>query len=253
MLQSLVTPRSGRQAPLEVSIARSDGEVCEAQRLRFKVFAEEMGAHIDDAGRGVDRDMFDPYCEHLIVRDTATARVVGTYRILSPAAARRIGGYYAEEEFDLTRINHLRRQTVEIGRSCVHMNYRSGATIALLWAGILRYVQTHGHQYIIGCASVGMADGGQTAAAIYRQLQATSLCPVEYRAFARCELPLDAYENAAATAKLPPLIKGYLNVGAWVCSAPAWNPDFNTADLLMMLPVARMDPRYPRHFLRGVS
>ena len=181
--------------------------------------------------------MFDPYCDHLLVRDGDSNEVVGTYRILTPAAARRIGGYYAEEEFDLTRLNHLRGQTVEIGRSCVHMNYRSGAAIALLWSGILRYVQARNYQYIIGCASVSMADGGQTAASIYHRLQATHLSPVEYRAFPRCELPLDAYAVTASAIRLPPLIKGYLKVGAYVCSAPAWDPDFNTADLLMMLPV----------------
>ncbi len=252
MLQRLVRGRPEQRPPLEVSIARGEQEVFEAQRLRYKVFAEEMGARVAGAERGIDCDMFDPYCEHLIVRDSVTGQVVGTYRILTPAAARRIGGYYAEEEFDLTRLNHLRGQTVEIGRSCVHMNYRSGATIALLWSGILRYVQTHSYQYIIGCASVGMADGGQMAASLYHRLQSTHLSPIEYRAFPRCELPLDAYAVTASAIRLPPLIKGYLKVGAYVCSAPAWDPDFNTADLLMMLPVARMDPRYPRHFLRAL-
>jgi putative hemolysin len=253
MLQNLARTRSTEKCALEVRIARDEKEVAEAQRLRYKVFAEEMGARIRSAGSGLDQDMYDPHCEHLIVRDPVVDRVVGTYRILPPAAARRIGGYYAEEEFDLTRLNHLREQTVEIGRSCVHMNYRSGATIALLWAGILRYAHHHGYQYIIGCASVSMADGGQHAVSIYHRLQATSLCPIEYRAFPRCELPLDAYRHSTAAVRLPPLIKGYLKVGAYVCSAPAWDPDFNTADLLMMLPTARMSTRYASHFLRAAA
>ncbi len=251
MLPSLFTPRTQSQSLLEVSLAHSDQDVLEAQRLRYKVFAEEMGAHINGGDGGVDRDIFDRYCEHLIVRDTGTGRVAGTCRILPPPAARRIGGYYAEELFDLTRLNHLRGQTAEIGRSCVHMNYRSGDAISLLWAGVLRYMQTHGYQYIIGCANVGMADGGQNAAAIYRRLHAGSLCPIEYRAFPRCELPLDAYENTMAAIKLPPLVKGYLKVGAWVCSTPAWHPDFNAAELLMMLPMARVEPHYFRQFLRA--
>jgi putative hemolysin len=250
MLQSLARQPATRPSPLAVSIARSQQEVQEAQRLRYKVFVEEMGACLKGATDGLDGDMFDAHCEHLLVRDTVSGQVVGTYRILSPSAARRIGGYYADEEFDLTRLNHLRGQIVEIGRSCVHMNYRSGSTIALLWSGIFHYMQTHGYQYIIGCASVGMADGGLNAVAIYRRLAANSLSPVEYRAFPRCELPLDAYTEATVKSRLPPLIRGYLKVGAYVCSAPAWDPDFNTADLLMMLPMARIDPRYPRHFLR---
>lgn len=250
MLQSLVRPRIEQQTPLAVSLARDADEVREAQRLRYKVFAEEMGARVKSSETGIDSDMFDAHCEHLIVRDTTTGQVVGTYRILSPEAAQRLGGFYADEEFDLTRLNHLRGQTVEIGRSCVHMNYRTGGTIALLWSGILRYMHSHGYQYIIGCASVGMADGGQSAVSIYRRLERTSLCPVEYRAFPRCELPLDAYENNTAVARLPSLIKGYIHIGAQVCSAPAWDPDFNTADLLMMLSAARIDARYARHFLR---
>lgn len=253
MLQSLARRRSAQQFPLAVSIAHSRQEVREAQRLRYKVFVEEMGAHLKNSTDGHDCDLFDAHCEHLIVRDTATGQVVGTYRILGPASAHRIGGYYAEDEFDLTRLNHLREQIVEIGRSCVHMNYRSGGTIALLWAGLFRYMQTRGYQYIIGCASVGMSDGGRNAVAIYRRLAASSLSPVEYRTFPRCELPLDAYTDATVEAKLPPLIRGYLKVGAYVCSTPAWDPDFNTADLLMMLPMARIDPRYPRHFLRSAA
>ena len=253
MLQSLVRRRSTRQFPLTVSMAHSPEAVREAQRLRYKVFAEEMGAHIKGANDGHDCDMFDAHCEHLIVRDTVTGKVVGTYRILSPSAARRLGGYYAEEEFDMTRLNHLRGQMVEVGRSCVHMNYRSGGAIALLWAGIFRYMRMHGYQYIIGCPSVGLGDGGQNAVAIYRRLAASSLSPIEYRTFPRCELPLDAYTEATIAAKLPPLIRGYLKVGAYVCSTPAWNPDFNTADLLMMLPMTRINPRYSHHFLRPAA
>jgi putative hemolysin len=251
MLQSLVRDRAGQAAALEVSIAQSEREVIEAQRLRYQVFAGEMGASLKSADSGLDCDTYDAHCEHLIVRDTASGEVVGTYRMLDPTAAHHAGGYYSEEEFDLARLHHLRSQIVEIGRSCVHPNYRSGSTIALLWAGVLRHVQSRGYQYIIGCASIGMADGGQQAAAIYRRLEQTSLAPAEYRAFPRCALPLDAYASTPATLTLPPLIKGYLRVGAQVCVAPAWDPDFNTADLLMMLPVARMAPRYPRHLLRA--
>jgi putative hemolysin len=253
MLQGLATTRHQQRPRLEARLARDQDEVYEAQRLRYKVFAEEMGARFDSAAAGIDSDLFDPHCEHLIVRDTASGQVIGTCRLLGPAAARRLGSSYAAEEFDLTRLQHLRGQTLEIGRSCVHINYRSGATLALLWSGILRHAQLHGHQYLIGCASVGMADGGQNAAAIYHRLQAGSLSPVEYRVFPRCELPLDAYANSDAAIKLPTLIKGYLKIGAWVCSTPAWDPDFNTADLLMMLPMARIDARYAQHFLRRAA
>ncbi|MCE9638544.1 MAG: GNAT family N-acetyltransferase [Betaproteobacteria bacterium] len=250
MLQSQVRPQTQPRKALAVTLARGVQEVVEAQRLRYKVFAEEMGARIPGREQGIDSDFYDAHCEHLLVRDTDTQQVVGTYRILNGAKARRIGGFYADEEFDLTRLNHLRDSTVEIGRSCVHRDYRGGTTIALLWAGLANYMTHHGYRYLIGCASIGMADGGHAAASIYHRLQATHLAPVEYRVFPRCDLPLAAYgEDVACT--LPPLIKGYVRVGAYICGAPAWDPDFNTADLLMMLPMARIQARYARHFLKA--
>ena len=250
MLQSRIGHQKQPRNALAVALARDAHEVHEAQRLRYKVFAEEMGARVPGRETGLDCDRYDAHCEHLLVRDTNTQKVVGTYRILSGAKARRIGGFYADEEFDLTRLNHLRDDIVEVGRSCVHRDYRGGATIALLWSGLANYMAQSGHRYLLGCASIGMADGGYAAASIYHKLQATHLSPVEYRVFPRCELPLAAYgEDVACT--LPPLIKGYTRVGAYVCGAPAWDPDFNTADLLMMLPMARMEARYARHFSRA--
>ena len=120
---------------LSVGLARSEWDVIEAQRLRYRVFAEELGARLPTTVPGIDQDIYDPFCQHLVVRDDAEGCVVGTYRILSPENARRIGNYYSENEFDLTRLQLLRPRLVEIGRSCVHPDYRSGATIALLWSG----------------------------------------------------------------------------------------------------------------------
>ena len=196
---------------------------------------------------GVDQDIFDPYCEHLVVRDENSGAVVGTYRILSPENARRIGGYYSENEFDLTRLQHLRSRMVEIGRSCVHADYRSGATISLLWAGLAKYMLDNRYDYLIGCASISMADGGHAAASLYKRLDA-NLSPLEYRVFPRCPLPLAALRNDLP-AELPPLLKGYLRAGAYVCGDPAWDPDFNTADLQILMPMSRLNNRYARHFL----
>ena len=195
----------------------------------------------------MDHDSYDPYCEHLVVRDENSGAVVGTYRILPPENARQIGSYYSELEFDLTRLLHLRSRMVEIGRSCVHADYRSGATITLLWAGLAKYMVEKRYDYLIGCASISTADGGHAAASIYRRL-GESMSPVEYRVFPRCPLPLAALKNDLPAA-LPPLIKGYLRAGAYVCGAPAWDPDFNTADLPILLPMARLESRYARHFV----
>lgn len=248
--QSRTSETSSRS--LTVALARNFHEVREAQRLRYQVFALEMGAHVPGREQGIDCDIYDAYCDHLLVRDGASGEVVGTYRVLSGARARHIGGFYSEGEFDLTRLNPLQESSLEVGRSCVHRDYRGGAVIALLWSGICAYMMEHGLQYLIGCASISMADGGRTAAAVYRRLRERCLSPVEYRVFPRRALPLDD-SGGPEGALLPPLIKGYVRVGAYICGAPALDVDFNTADLLMLLPLARIDPRYGRHFLKGAA
>ncbi|MCE1185598.1 MAG: GNAT family N-acetyltransferase [Rhodocyclales bacterium] len=241
-----VAHRPGRN--LHVGLATSPTEILEAQKLRYRVFAEEMGARLPTRTPGVDKDIYDPYCEHLIVRDEDAGRIVGTYRILSPVAAREIGSYYSESEFDLTRLRNLRERMVEIGRSCIDPDYRTGAVITLLWGGLARYMIENNYDYLIGCASVSMADGGPLAASLYNRLQEAHLCPLEYRVFPRTPLPLHALRQDLDAAP-PPLIKGYLRAGAWICGEPAWDPDFNTADLPILLPVSRMDARYAKHFM----
>lgn len=235
---------------LITTLARHEAEILEAQRLRFKVFAEEMGANLSSAKEGIDRDIFDKYCDHLLVRESAENKVVGTYRILSPDQAEKIGGYYSQTEFDLTRLLHLSNSMVEVGRSCVHRDYRDGATITHLWSGLAQYMQHHGHEYLIGCASISMGDGGHVAASIYRKLHRLYAAPAEYTVFPRCPLPLHAL-NQYLEAPIPPLLKGYLRLGAYICGEPAWDPDFNTADLFILLPMSRLSSRYAKHFLKS--
>ena len=233
---------------LSISLARNPTEVAEAQRLRYKVFAEEMGAQLSGRG-GLDIDGFDEFCEHLLVRETATNQVIGTYRILSPEKANEAGGYYSAGEFDLTRLSHLFKSTVEVGRACVHQNYRNGGTIAMLWAGLAKYMQTHNYEYMIGCGSVPINDGGHMAASLYNKLKADYLSPPEYRVFPRTALPIHAL-NQDVQVICPPLIKGYLRLGAYICGEPAWDAHFNTADMLVMLPLSKINGRYASHFLK---
>jgi putative hemolysin len=232
-----------------VALARGEEEIREAQRLRYKVFVEELGAQIHSGTPDHDIDRYDPFCDHLIVRDSHADRIVGTYRILSPEAARCAGSYYSEGEFFLPRLQNLRGRMVEVGRSCIHPDYRSGAVITLLWAGLADYMVSNNHEYLIGCASIGMADGGHNAANLFTQICSAHMAPAEYRVFPKHVLPVERLASDQP-ALVPPLIKGYLRLGAWVCGEPAWDPYFNTADLLMLLPMSRMNPRYMRHFIR---
>ncbi len=251
MLQERIEVLEKKQrSQYHVGLARTESEIREAQKLRYRVFAEEMGARLNVKEAGVDADLYDPYCEHLIVRDEANGRIVGTYRILSPEAARRVGGYYSETEFDLTRLQHLRPRMVEVGRSCIDPDYRSGSVISLLWAKLAEYMVSNNYEYLIGCASISMADGGHNAANIFVQLIEENLAPVEYRVFPHSGLP---YERLVTGQKceVPPLVKGYLRAGAYVCGEPSWDPDFNTADLLVMLPMSCMSARYLKHFVHA--
>ncbi len=238
-----------RQPRLVFQYARSEADVRAAQRLRWQVFHEEMGAHLRSPEHGVDQDRFDELCDHLLVRDTRTGEVIGTYRILNALQAEKAGGFYSDGEFDLSRLTHLRSQVMEVGRACVHPKYRSGAAIAVLWAGLAEYIRSHHVQYLMGCASISMADGGHAAAALYRQLERDHGAPPEWRVFPHCALPLGALDDGREV-EVPPLIKAYLRVGAYVCGAPAWDPDFNTADCLLLLPTDAMDHRYSRHFMK---
>src|SRR5450830_567223 len=237
---------------LVVSWAKHADEVRQAQRLRFTVFAAEMGARLDTTLPGHDIDLFDNYCEHLLVRDEISNEVVGTYRLLTPVQARRVGSTYSDLEFDLTRLRSLRERMVELGRSCVHPDYRHGGVIMALWGALAEFMVRNKLDTMIGCASIPMLHNGivsgDVAASIWHQLKATHLAPIEHQVHPRLPLPVDQLDHSL-TVEPPALIKGYLRLGAKILGAPAWDPDFNTADLPMLMRINDLPLRYRKHFL----
>ena len=237
---------------IEVAWAQHQDEVRAAQRLRFNIFAGEMGARLNTPVAGHDVDLFDNYCEHLLVRDQTTREVIGTYRVLTPAQARRIGSTYSDMEFDLTRLRLLRERMVELGRSCVHPDHRHGGVIMALWGALTEFMVRNQFDTMVGCASIPMLHNGvvsgDAAASIWKQVKQTHLAPIEYHVLPRLPLPVDEL-NGELQVDPPALIKGYLRLGAKVLGAPAWDPDFNSADLPMLLRLQDMPARYRKHFL----
>ena len=168
-----------------VSWARHQDEVRQAQRLRYQVFALEMGATLGGNLPGHDIDLFDDFCEHLLVRDAGSGDIIGTYRVLTPTQAKRVGSTYSDTEFDLTRLRLLRDRMVELGRSCVHADHRHGGVILALWGALAEFMGRNQLDIMIGCASIPMqhsgATSGQAAASIWRQVRQTHLAAIEYR------------------------------------------------------------------------
>lgn len=228
-----------------LTCTREPAQVHDAQRLRHQVFAQELGVQLPTGLSGLDVDAFDDLCDHLIVRDDHTGQAVGTYRLLPPGRSAHL---YADTEFDLTALSHLRSDVVELGRSCVHPDHRTGAVINLVWAGIARYLTRTGYQWLAGCASVPLTDGGATAAQVWKMVRDKHLAPQELRVAPHRPwiAPRSAPVGKTVT---PPLLRGYLRLGAWIGGPPAYDPAFGVADLFTLLQVNRIDPRYMRHFL----
>jgi putative hemolysin len=237
---------------LQVRWARHQDDVRMAQQLRHEVFVGEMGAQLRTPIPGYDIDVFDDFCEHLLVQDQDTQAVIGTYRLLTPTQAQRMGCTYTDTEFDLVRLRGLRQRMVELGRSCVHPAHRQGGVIMALWGALAEFMVRNQLDTMIGCASIPMLSNGvvsgDVAASIWNKVRQTHMAALEHQVRPRLPLPLESL-NGDLDVEPPALIKGYLRLGAMVLGAPAWDPDFNTADLPMMMRIQDLPGRYRKHFL----
>lgn len=223
----------------------------EAQALRFAVFSDELQARLEGAESCLDADEFDAHCAHIGVRDLDSGHLVATTRLLDHQAAQRLGRYYSEGEFKLHGLAHLDGPVLEIGRTCVDARYRNGATIAVLWAELAEVLNEGSYGYLMGCASIPMRDGGIQALAVMHRLRERHMCQEHLRAEPRNPLPeLQLPDNLSA--ELPPLLKAYMRLGAKICGEPCWDPDFQVADLFILLKRDQLCPRYARHFKAAV-
>ncbi|GAP37552.1 GNAT family N-acyltransferase [Piscinibacter sakaiensis] len=241
-----------RVVGFETAWARHADEVAEAQRLRHRVFVEELGARPrvpPGTPAGHEADLFDAHCEHLLLRprhdDGSCGPVVGTYRVLTAAAARRTGGFCSDTAFDLTRLRPLRARMAELGRACVAPQWRAGFAVGALWGALAEFMPGHGVETVIGCASLGLRDGGHAAASLWERLRAGHLAPIEHHVQPRIALPVEALSHQLAV-ETPALLRAYLRCGARLLGPPAWDTDFQTADLPLMLRLADLQPRWRR-------
>ncbi len=251
-----------RVGNLGVRLAEGAAEVEASQALRWDVFYREMGALPDAATAAShrDADAYDPVADHLLVLDhdrgEGAAAVVGTYRLIRRTAADRVGAFYSASEYDLAPILAQDGGLLELGRSCVHADYRTKGTLQLLWQGIAAYVFTHRIALMFGCASLHGTDPDALAVPL-SYLRAHHLAPPELRATARPELfvpmdrlPAGSYDPKRALAGLPPLVKGYLRLGGFVGDGAVVDRQFNTTDVLIMVKTDLVTEKYYKHYER---
>lgn len=258
----------GRIGSLEVRMARNFKEVKKAQRLRYEVFYEEMSAVADAQTLATrrDADPFDAYCDHLLVVDHASLKrnklgrlkpeIVGTYRVLRQDVADRHGGFYTSAEYDIQSLIDANpgKRFMELGRSCVLKPYRNKKTIELLWHGLWSYILRHKIDVMLGCASIE----GTNPDAMADQLgflHHNSLAPKEWRVRAVENRFVDMNRRPAADINqkealraLPPLIKGYLRLGAFVGDGAVIDHQFGTTDVLIVMPVSELNTRYVNYY-----
>lgn len=258
----------GRIGPLEVRLAQGRKDIQSAQRLRFQVFYEEMSAKpsVIAGMRRLDQDPYDAICDHLLVEDRGVGfgphqkswanrkpSIVGTYRVLRQEVAQRSLGFYTASEYDIAPLVSAkapRYRFMELGRSCVLAPYRTKRTVELLWHGLWTYVREHKVDVMIGCASFEGTDPDAHAMAL-SFLHHHAAAPPEWRCRARDHLyvpmdrlPAEKVNVKEALKQLPPLIKGYIRLGAFVGDGAVIDQQFGTTDVLIILPVEKIDPRY---------
>jgi putative hemolysin len=255
------TPLKGelRIANLEVRLAQTVEEVTEAQRLRYRVFYQEMGAHAtpEQMRSQMDGDRFDAACDHVLVLDhnrVVGEQVVGTYRMLRRSVADQTTGFYTSQEYDIAKLLLHPGELLEVGRSCVDKNYRTRPTLELLWRGIAAYVDQFDVELIFGCASFAGTDPvalkDELAYLYYHHLAPAALRAVALpdRYVAMNAIALDSVNPRRALVKLPPLIKGYLRIGGFIGDGAVIDEQFGTTDVCIIVKTDLITDKHARHY-----
>lgn len=246
-----------RAPEFSVRIAESEADLQAAQALRYEVFVRELGSGGDmvDHDAGLERDRFDPFFDHMLVTDETAGLVVGVYRLLRDDQAAKIGQFYSEDEYDLTALKSSGRKLLELGRSCLHADYRGGTAMFHLWSGLADYVEAHGIEVLFGVASFHGTDP-QSLANPLAMLHHNHLAPTELRVRSKTFQNMDLVDRAdldrkRAMVDTPALIKAYLRLGGFVGEGAYIDHDFNTTDVCLILDTARMNERQRKIYAGG--
>ncbi|MFA5354245.1 MAG: GNAT family N-acyltransferase [Thermodesulfovibrionales bacterium] len=238
---------------LMIRQAEREDEIEKAMRLRFEVFNLELKEGLPASYlTGLDTDEYDHYCDHIIIVDTARDRVVGTYRILPGSRTEDGIGFYSEQEFEMSGIKRLPGKKIELGRACVHKDYRNSAVLGLLWAGIARYVEEHRVDHLFGCGSIHTINP-LIVSGIYALLKRNYLADEACRVHPIKKVPgfreTEEYDRKAIAPHIPALLHSYLRMGAKIAGQPAWDEEFGVSDFLVLLKRKEVMEKYRRHFL----
>ncbi|WP_171176576.1 GNAT family N-acetyltransferase [Ruegeria sp. HKCCD8929] len=237
-----------------VKIAETEDELRAAQRLRYDVFVRELGGggEMIDHEAGLERDRFDPYFDHMLAIDDGSGQVIGVYRLLRGDRAQAMGQFYSEDEYDLSVLKQSGRKLLELGRSCVHPDYRGGTAMYHLWNGLAGYVAEHGIEVLFGVASFHGTDV-QALAQPLSMLHHNHLAPPDLRVRTQPQHYVDMnlmapedLDRRKAMLEVPALIKAYLRLGGFVGEGAYIDHAFNTTDICLILDTARMNERQRR-------
>lgn len=242
-----MTTTTAEKPSLVATVTREVADVVDAQRLRYRVFGEEMGARLPSAAGKLDVDRFDVHCAHVLVREGRGGRVVACARLLDARDALAAGGFYSQQEFDLSRVLTLPGRLLEVGRTCVAKDRRDGATLSALWTALAQEAVARGADHLIGCASVPFDPETESLGRLSASLRG-HWAPEPARVFPRRPVPRDP-RMPVRDAALPPLLAAYLRLGALIGGEPSWDPEFGVADYFVIVGVERLAARYARRFL----
>jgi putative hemolysin len=224
-------------------MAQTLEDLIDCQRLRYLVFNCELGEGLDSSAKtGLDRDRYDFICDHLMVRDIDSGKLVGTYRMQSGYRAKGNLGYYSEQFFDFAPFESIRAEVLELGRACVHTEYRHTAVLHMLWKGIVRYARSCGARYLFGCSSLSSQDEN-AGMALYDQLREKYLIEPPFRTKPKPEFQCRVSETSTSAPAIPRLFRAYLDVSARLCGPPAIDREFKTIDFLTLIDLQRIPDR----------